>query len=115
MKPAIVNSEAAAEHKELENAFPKKWADKLPPGFMDTAGSMDEDELKKVIVECEGNIYTIEKEKAKDVKLSAAKEMTKEISAPYRDASAAQTAKIKYVLYLLENRGVDLDSTEDEG
>ncbi len=114
-KPAIVNTDAAAEASELENAFPKKWADKLPTGFTDTAAAMSDEELKKVIVDCEGNIYTIDKEKQGDAKLKAAKEIAKEISAPYRDASNAQMAKIKYSLYLLENRGVDLDSTDTEG
>lgn len=113
-KPAVVNADAAAEASELENAFPKKWADKLPTGFADTASSMSDEELKKVIVDCEGNIYTIEKEKQSDVKLKAAKEVAKDAAAPYRDAANAQMAKIKYALYLLENRGVDLDST-DEG
>lgn len=113
-KPAIVNTDAADEASELQNAFPKKWADKLPTGFTDTAASMSDAELEKVIVDCEGNIYTIDKEKQNDVKLKGAKEVAKEISAPYRDASNTQMAKIKYVLYLLENRGVNLDSTNVE-
>ena len=113
-KPAIVNADAAAEASELETAFPKKWADKLPAGFTDTAASMTEEELKKVIVDCEGNIYTIDKEKQADMTLKGAKEVAKEASAPYRDATVAQTAKIKYALYLLENRGVELDSQQED-
>jgi len=45
------------------------------------------------------------KEKGADAKLSGAKELVKEYSAPYRDAIKAQTAKIKYALFLLEQKG----------
>ena len=34
---------------------------------------MKEEELKKIIVDCESNIYTLEDEKEKDEKLNAAK------------------------------------------
>ena len=96
-----------------DNIFPDKWLKKLPEGFTDTANGMKDDELKKVIFDCEGNIYTIEKEKESDNKLNAAKEIAKELSGPYRDAKSCQTAKIKYALWLLETRGVNLDSKDD--
>lgn len=99
---------------EQENKFPEKFAKKLPTGFTDTVESKDTNDLKKIIFECEGNIYTIDKEKAADVKLNGAKELIKDLAAPYRDAMATQMAKIKYCLYLMENRGVNLDSTENE-
>jgi hypothetical protein len=98
---------------DQDNTFPDKYLKLLPEGFADTANGMKEDELEKVIVEAEGNIYVIEKEKAADTKLSAAKEIVKDHSAPYRDAKACQTAKLKYALWLLESRGVDLDTQED--
>lgn len=111
-KNAIVNS--ASDGSAGDNFFPEKWSKKLPTGWQDTASTMTEEELKKVIFECEGNIYTIEKEKAADVKLQGAREIVKEHAAPYRDAKSTQEAKIKFALYLLENRGVDLDSQEDK-
>ncbi|CAM6005616.1 unnamed protein product [Sphagnum balticum] len=101
-----------ADASELKSAFPEKWAKKLPTGFQDEAAALDEVGLKKIIVECEGNLYTIDKEKAADVKLTAAKELMKDLSGAYRDAVGAQNAKIKYALFLLEGRGVDLDSTD---
>ena len=113
-KPAIVNADAAAEAQELEMAFPKKYLSKLPQGFTDTASAMSDEELKKVIVDSEGNIYSIEKEKKNDATLNGAKAVAKDASAPYREASACQNAKIKYALYLLENRGVELDSQDQE-
>lgn len=94
--------------------FPEKWAKILKslPEFKDAADAASTEDLKKIIVECEGNIYTIDKEKADDQKLNAAKEIIKDLSAPYRDALNAQTAKIKYALFLLEGKGVDLDNKD---
>jgi len=94
--------------------FPEKYAkviDKMPE-FKDIAEAAGVDDLKKIIVTCEGNLYTIEKEKEDDIKLSGAKEFVKEYSEPYRDAAKAQTAKIKYALFLLEGKGVDLNNKD---
>lgn len=95
--------------------FPEKWAKVLKdmPEYKDTADASSVDDLKKIIVTCEGNIYTIEQEKEDDTKLTGAKELVKEYSAPYRDAVKVQTAKIKYALFLLEGKGVELDNKED--
>jgi hypothetical protein len=92
--------------------FTEKWAKVLKeiPEFKDTADAADVVELKKIIIESEGNISNIEKEKDEDSKLNAAKEIIKEISAPYRDAIKIQTAKIKYALFLLEGKGESIGS-----
>jgi hypothetical protein len=95
-------------------SFPEKWSkviEKLPE-FKDTADAASVDDLKKMIVTCEGNIYTIEQEKSEDVKLNGAKDLVKEYSEPYRDALKVQTAKIKYALFLMEGKGVDLDNKD---
>ena len=94
--------------------FPEKWNKVIEglPEFKEAADASSADDLKKIIVECEGNIYTIDKEKDEDQKLNAARELVKDMSAPYRDAIKAQTAKIKYALFLLEGKGVDLDNKD---
>lgn len=95
-------------------SFPEKWAkviEKLPE-FKDTADAASVEDLKKMIVTSEGNIYTIEQEKSEDVKLNGAKDLVKEYSEPYRDALKVQTAKIKYALFLMEGKGVDLDNKD---
>lgn len=94
--------------------FPEKWNKVLKslPEFKETADSASEADLKKIIVDCEGNIYTVEKEQEADVKLNAAKEMVKEYGASYRDAKKVQMAKIQYALFLLEGKGVDLDNKD---
>lgn len=95
--------------------FPEKWAKVLKdlPEFKENADAASSEDLKKIIVTSEGNIYTIEKEKDDDTKLNAAKELVKEYSAPYRDAVKVQTAKVKYALFLLEGKGEDLNNTKD--
>lgn len=97
-----------------DNNFPDKFLKKLPDGFADNANSMKDDELKKVIFTAESNIYTIEKEKENDTKLNAAKDIVKDLTGPYRDAKSCQAAKIKYALWLLEGRGVNLDNKDED-
>lgn len=97
-----------------ENEFPQKLAKKLPTGWMDETQSVDTKDLKKIIVDCEGNIYTIQKEKAVDEKLNAAKSIIKDLNGPYNEAKGVQSAKIQYCLWLMESRGIDLDSTEEK-
>lgn len=94
--------------------FPDKYAKVLKeiPEFKDTADAASADDLKKIIITCEGNIYTLEKEKEDDAKLNGAKELAKEYAAPYRDAAKVQMTKIKYALFLLEGKGVDLDNKD---
>lgn len=92
--------------------FPEKWAKVIKeiPEFKDTADAASTDDLKKIIITCEGNVYTIQKEQDADVKLTASKELVKDLSGPYRDAKKVQQAKIQYALFLLEGKGVDLDN-----
>jgi hypothetical protein len=99
-----------------ESVFPKKYEKILKelPEFKDTADAASKEELNKIILQCEGNVYTIEKEKESDTKFNAAKELVSEYSAPYRDAIKVQMAKLKYCLYLLEGKGVNLDNQEKE-
>ncbi len=102
-------------HDSVE--FPKKYNDVLKhiPEFKDTADTASTEDLKKMIVTCEGNLYEIAKAKEADEKLNAAKEIVKDLSGPYNDAKKVQEAKIQYVLFLLENKGVELgDKEEDE-
>ncbi len=93
-----------------ESVFPDKLLKRLPDGWADTANGMKDDELKKAIFEAEANIYNIEKEKENDAKLNGAKDLVKDLSVPYREAKACQATKIKYALFLLEGRGINLGS-----
>lgn len=99
-----------------EQGFPVKYEKviKSMPEFKDTADSSDVETLKKMIVQCEGNIYSCEQDKAADVKLNAAKELVKDLGSGYRDAIKVQTAKIKYCLHLLESKGISVDNRDEE-
>ena len=99
-------------NSENENVFPKKWAKVLEdlPEFKESAEASSKEDLNKIIIQCEGNIYTVEKEKECDTKLNAAKDLVKDYMTPYRDAVKVQMAKIKYALYLLDQSGVNLDN-----
>ena len=101
---------------QMPITFPEKWLKVLKdlPEFKDTADAASADDLKKIIVTSEGNIFTIEKEKESDTKLNAAKEVVKEFSAPYRDAIKVQTAKIKYALFLLDGKGEELGDKDTD-
>ena len=101
---------------EMPTTFPSKWLKVLKelPEFKDTADAASADDLKKIIVTCEGNISNIEKDKEADVKLTSAKEIIKDMSGPYRDAIKCQTAKIKYSVFLLEGKGEDVGDKDED-
>lgn len=91
-----------------ESFFPKKLLDKLPEGFVEGMESADTEELKKKIIESESHLYEIDKEKDNDMNLKKAREEVKNIALPYRDARNTAAAKIKYCMYVLKGRGVNV-------
>jgi hypothetical protein len=103
------------EEQEMPTTFPKKWAKLIKdmPEFKEICESASVDELKKIVLTSEGNIYTIEAAKLSDIKLEGAKELVKEMTAPYTESLRAQMAKIKYALFCLEGKGEDLNNTEN--
>lgn len=96
-------------------SFPDKWWKIIIglPEFKDIADAASVEDLKKIIVSSEGNISAVEKAKEADAPLNGAKDLVKEYSATYRDATKCCTAKIKYALFLLEGKGVDVSDKED--
>lgn len=84
----------------------KKWDDiiKKMPEFKDVADAAGIDELKKIIVDSEGNIYSVEKEMEANMKLAGYKDAVKEESLPYKEARKCQQAKIQYALFCLRAR-----------
>jgi hypothetical protein len=95
-----------AKEKEQNFGFPEKHNKHLKAStFKDDANTMSDEELKKVMFECEKNIKEIEKDRDANTKLKQAKELVASLGAGYRDGIAFETAKIKYSLYMLETRG----------
>jgi hypothetical protein len=91
-----------------EKTFPKRHEKWLPSGFQEAVESMDIEEIKSKIYECQAHSYEIDKAKDADEKLQQAKELVKELSAPYSDAQKTETAKAKYCFFVLEGRGVNI-------
>ena len=92
--------------------FPTKWwkiLEKMPE-FKDVADGSSTDELKKIVLTCESNLFTIDNDLANDATLQSAKELVKTTSAPHKEAAKFQTVKIKYAVYLLESKGVKVET-----
>jgi hypothetical protein len=107
-------SDKTKDDDQMPTTFAKKWLKQLKdmPDFKQTADAADTDELKKIIVMAEGNISTIEKSKDEDIKINGAKELIKDLSEPYRSGLKYQMTKIKYAIFLLEGRGVEVSDLE---
>lgn len=99
--------------KDNQKIFPKKWSKLLPMGWDEIIQSSKTEDLQKLIYDCEANIYVIDQSKEEDQKLQSIRDELRQAVEPYTDAKKTQTAKIKYMLFLLEERGVDLDKSSD--
>ncbi len=88
--------------------FPERLSKKLPDNFESNTDSATTEEIKKIILDSESSIYDVDKEAELDEKLNAAKAIVKDLSKAYRDKKACESAKIKYCLWVLENRGVSV-------
>lgn len=91
-----------------DNSFPNKHLKRLDQPFIDAVEQMNTDEVKARIITCEGNLFDIAGAKDADNKLSEAREMVKELAAPYKDGKNDITARLQYCIYVLQQRGVEL-------
>lgn len=100
----------------MPTTFPQKYAKVLKelPEFKSIADAASPEDLKKIILESNGNIYNIEKAKEEDVKLTAAKELTRDLASGYKDAIKVQNVKSRYALFLLEGAGTEIGNSETE-
>jgi hypothetical protein len=95
------------EVEEGPRVFNKKYAKRLKESnFCEMAESMDNDELKKKLVQYEQGISEQEKLKEKDVLLQNLKEEVKERNDVYNSPVLDLTAQIKYIVFVLEGRGI---------
>lgn len=93
------------------NHFPEKYLKKLDtfaPGYTETVDGANTDDIKKFILTSEKNLYDIEHEKENNANLLKLKEDLKTATAPYSEAKGTESAKIKYCLFTLSNRNVNL-------
>jgi len=88
------------------NGFPEKYYKQLMgSAIMEDFDGLDEEALKKAIVESETSIEEVEQERDKDEKLKSVKDDMKLLSKAYSDTKKFQNAKIKYALFCLEKKG----------
>ena len=93
--------------KANENgSFPKKYYDVLKTSqTMQDLDAMDEDGLRNSIVESENVLEQTAREIEANPDISKLKEDLKALTEGYREVKKFQTAKIKYALHVLEQKG----------
>ncbi len=91
-------------------SFPQKYLKKIQKldAFMESIDSGDTEEIKQKIVEFEKHIYEIEQEKESNLQIQEAKTALKEMTGPFTESKGIETAKIKYCIFTLQNRGVKM-------
>jgi len=98
-----------AKDNQDNGDFPNRLLKRLNPEFVEAVNAMDEENIKQRILTCEGNLYEITAAKKSDEKLNAAKEIVKDMSAPYNESKAQEQAKIQFCIFTLEGRGINLN------
>lgn len=71
---------------------------KLNQSFVDNAKDLNEDECTALLVESEQRARQIKEERAADEKLTAAKNIVKDLSAGYNSALNYEKSKINFLL-----------------
>jgi hypothetical protein len=94
----------------MSSIFPKKYQkiiDELPE-FREQAEAASKDELNQIIILAQGNISNIEKDLEENQEIIDQREKLKQMVGPYKDAVRVQTAKTKWCLHLLKEKGVEI-------
>ncbi|HVI40800.1 MAG TPA: hypothetical protein VM577_09080 [Anaerovoracaceae bacterium] len=104
-KTSKSSNDGVAAVDSNKSTFPAKWLSKLPEGWTDVAQAMSADDLKKKLVECERTISSTEKDMENDPKLVEAKEEAKALSGSYKEIINAHKAMVKYLVYVIDERG----------
>lgn len=81
-----------------------KMTKKLSPSFLEDVVKMDAAAIKAAMVAAEKELQTIEETQEHDDKLNGAKELLRDLSAPYREQKAVSKAKIGYLVHMLKER-----------
>lgn len=71
---------------------------KLSQSFVDNAESLNEDEATALLVEAEQKIRALKEERNADEKLTAAKNIVKDLNAGYSSALSYEKSKIAFLL-----------------
>ena len=74
----------------------------LSKTFVENHATISEDEAEHLIARCEQRIKALKEEREADEKLSAAKQIVKDLEGGYKSAVTYERAKIDYLLGKLE-------------
>ena len=74
----------------------------LSQSFVENNANISEDQAGELIVKAEQKIKLLEEERASDEKLSAAKQIVKDLNAGYSSALKYEKAKISFLLEKIE-------------
>jgi hypothetical protein len=77
----------------------------LGTGVREEMEAMGEDDLRSAIVDAEVIIRDTDGQMKSDPKINGAAEILKDLRKGYTDTKAAQKAKTKYALHLLDQKG----------
>jgi hypothetical protein len=97
-----------AKEEKDNKSFQQKYLKHLDQTFVDAVEQMGSDDVKARVLTCEDNLYEIENAKEADGKLKDAKENVKKLSIAYTETKKVETAKLKFCLFTLQQRGIDL-------
>lgn len=78
---------------------------RVPKEFIDVVEAMNDDEVKARIVEVETHLYEIARDKESNEKLVEVRTKLKEMMEPYKEAKQVETAKMQFLMNMLEERG----------
>ncbi len=86
--------------KAIKKAELTEWYNELQ--------SKSAEDIKANMVQHEGRVYEIDRELEENDEINAAKEVLKELTAPYKETKKTEQLKIKALCSILENRGVEI-------
>lgn len=81
-----------------------KMVKKLSPGFLEDVAKMDAASVQAAMVAAEKELQLIEETQENDDKLKGAKELLRDLAAPYREQRALSKAKLGYLVHILKER-----------
>lgn len=95
-----------AKKSNKVEGFAEKYNKVLPADVKAEIERMSPEEAKALVIECENAYNEQERLRDADENLTAAKAVVKDLAGAYKDAMKYQTAKIKYALFCLEQKGL---------
>jgi hypothetical protein len=92
------------------DGFPEKEWNKLPDAWRSSADSKQTDELEKDLIKAVRSMTHTSADLRNDSKILSIQEQLKELKSMYTEVIALESAKIKYIIYLFNTRGIPVST-----